>query len=529
MSSGSDSAQVAAAAGVPVLETRQVSKRFGRVQALRNVNLALLEGQVLAVVGENGAGKSTLIKILSGAHRADSGEILMNGEHIDLATPVDAEHRGVVTVYQELNLFPALSVAENLLFGHYPKRGSFVNWRKLRQEAEHFLASLGVHVPVDKPVSSLSIAHQQLLEIAKALHRKARVLILDEPTAVLGGEDADALMEIVRTLKDHGVAVIFISHRLSEIFGLADRYLVLKDGVQVDEGPISQTDHDDLVAKMVGRELLGLSHRPAPQEDKRELLRVKNLRRAGTFRDIGFSLHAGEVLGVAGLRGAGRTEVVRAIFGLDPIDEGQIFVRGKEVTISSPNAAVELGMGLVPEDRKTQGLLLNLSVAQNVALASVGSRPPLKPIVPLNERRAAREYVQSLGIRLDDVRQPVKDLSGGNQQKVVIAKWLEAGSSILLLDEPTRGVDVGSKREIYEIIRKLCDAGAGVILVSSELPEVLEMSDRILVMHQGQIGAIIDRKDASEQAIMRHAVGAQSHLHLSDETEDVLTENAVGA
>jgi ABC-type sugar transport system ATPase subunit len=220
---------------------------------------------------------------------------------------------------------------------------------------------------------------------------------------------------------------------------------------------------------------------------------------------------------------------VRAIFGLDPIDEGQIFVRGKEVTISSPNAAVELGMGLVPEDRKTQGLLLNLSVAQNVALASVGSRPPLKPIVPLNERRAAREYVQSLGIRLDDVRQPVKDLSGGNQQKVVIAKWLEAGSSILLLDEPTRGVDVGSKREIYEIIRKLCDAGAGVILVSSELPEVLEMSDRILVMHQGQIGAIIDRKDASEQAIMRHAVGAQSHLHLSDETEDVLTENAVGA
>lgn len=490
----------------PLLEMRGISKSFPGVQALDNVNLTVDSGEVLALVGENGAGKSTLIKILSGANSADSGEILIDGKEATISAPVDAEQYGIATVYQELNLFPSLSVAENLLFGDYPKKGRVIDWRKMRQEAKEFLAEFGVHISVDEPVSSLSVAEKQMLEIAKALHRKVRIIILDEPTAVLGGEDVDELIRIVRSLQSRGVAVIFISHRLDEIFGLADRYLVLKDGAQTAQGSVDDTNHDDLVAKMVGRELEALPGGSATEGTQEELLRVEGLSRVGVIQNINLSLHKGEILGIAGLRGAGRTELARAIFGADPIDEGRVFVRGAQVEIGSPTAAVELGIGLLPEDRKTQGLLTNLSVSENIPVVSmISSRSQF--IRPRSEDQLARKYVDSLDIRTPDTSTPVGNLSGGNQQKVVIGKWLEAGVSVLILDEPTRGVDVGSKREIYEIVHELCDSGVGVILISSELPEVLDMSDRILVMYQGRITAEMKRQDASEETIMKYAVG----------------------
>ncbi len=490
----------------PLLRMRNISKRFAGVQALDDVSLTVGSGEVLALVGENGAGKSTLIKVLSGAIQADAGRIAIDGRDVGIATPRDAEALGIATVYQEFNLFPDLTVAENLLFGHYPRRGPLVDWRACRRDARRFFESLGMPIEVDRPVSALSVAEKQLLEIAKALQRSARLMILDEPTAVLGGKDVDQLMATVRGLRERGVGVIFISHRLHEIFGLADRYVVLKDGVKMDEGAVADATHDHIVAKMVGRNVERLSARTAETSGE-EVLRVEGLSREGVLHDISFTLAAGQVLGIAGLRGAGRTELARAVFGADPIDAGRILVKGKPVRIAGPSSAIGAGIGLLPEERGTQGLLKNLSSAQNISLVRMTSES-LGVIRPRRERQEAAQYVDKLNIRVADVGLLVGTLSGGNQQKVVLAKWLEAGVSVLILDEPTRGVDVGSKREIYEIIRQICDTGVGVVLISSELPEILEMSDRILVMHRGAIAAELSRDEATEERIMTHAVGA---------------------
>jgi ABC-type sugar transport system ATPase subunit len=496
-------------AEAPLLEMRGISKRFPGVHALDDVSLNVDAGEVLALVGENGAGKSTLIKILSGALQPDVGDILIDGERVRIGSPADAERHGIVTVYQEFNLFPALSVAENLLFGHYPKNGPAIDWRECRREAARFLAEMHVHLDPDRPVSGLSIAEKQMLEIAKALRRSVRIMILDEPTAVLGGRDVDELMRVVRSLRELGVGVIFISHRLDEIFGLAERYVVLKDGRRVDAGNVADVDHDHIVSKMVGRDFSALAVQTRPVAPGEEVLRVENLSRAGELRDVSLSLHAGEVVGIAGLRGAGRTELARAIFGADPIDSGRVFVKGRKVKIKSPGDAIRNGIGLVPEDRSTQGLLKNLSTAQNIPLAKL--RAGVRRLIsPRRERRLAERYVRDLNIRVSDVGALVGTLSGGNQQKVVLAKWLEAGPSVLILDEPTRGIDVGSKREIYDIVRRLCDEGMGVVVISSELPEVIQISDRVLVMHQGGIAAEFDRSQASEELIMSHAVGGNS-------------------
>jgi ABC-type sugar transport system ATPase subunit len=504
----------------PLLEIRNVSKRFLAVQALNDVSLTLNSAEVLALVGENGAGKSTLIKVLSGAVGPDSGELLLDGEPAAIAGPRDAEGHGISTVYQEFNLLPTLSVAENLLFGRYPTKRGVIDWRALYAAAEELLDSLGVRIPVRAQVSSLSIAEQQLIEIAKALHRRVRILILDEPTAVLGGADIDELFRMVRALKDAGVGVIFISHRLDEIFGLADSYAVLKDGQLVDAGRLVDTDHDRLVASMVGRQLGRVQELPRHSHEAREVLRVEGLNRAGVLRDVSFSLAAGEVVGVAGLRGAGRTELARAIFGADRIDSGVISVKGREVRVKSPTAAVHHGMGLVPEDRATQGLLTNLSTAQNVSLVNlVRSRP--RTLHPTQERRAADAYRSKLSLRVADVRAPVRMLSGGNQQKVVLAKWLEAGVEILILDEPTRGIDVASKRDVYALINELCAAGVGVLLISSELEEIVQLSHRVLVMHKGRIAAELSREEASEEAILTYAVGG---TRLLDADADAVVE-----
>jgi ABC-type sugar transport system ATPase subunit len=488
------------------LEMQGVSKHFLGVQALRDVSFRLEAGQVLALIGENGAGKSTLIRALSGAHLPDEGEILMDGSPVKIAKPADAEALGIATVYQELNLFPDLTVVENLVFNRYPGKG-LIDWKKARREARDFLRTLGLTVDVDRRVRELSIAEKQMLEIAKALERNVRVLILDEPTAVLGGEDVDQLLQLVRGLKERGVSVIFVSHRLEEVFGLADTYVVLKDGEVTGTGKISETDHDQLVSKMVGREFVR-GERTVNAALGEPVLEVENLNRAGVLFDISFSVRAGEVVGVAGLRGAGRTELARAIYGADPITSGTIRLNQKVLRVSGPLNAIQAGIGLVPEERKTQGLFTALSSAANISLVGMVRRRE-RTMRPANEVAKARDYVRKLRIKMPGPTVPVGTLSGGNQQKVVLAKWLDAEVDVLILDEPTRGIDIGAKQEIYQLIHDLCAQGLAIIVISSELPEVLALSNRVLVMHQGRIAAELDGSTATEEQIMSHAVGGK--------------------
>lgn len=486
------------------LQVDGASKAFLGVRALEDVGFKLDSGEVLALIGENGAGKSTLIRILSGAHQPDSGRVLIDGRPVVIDGPAAAEAHGIATVYQEMSLFPELTVAENLMFSTFVGR-PLVSWRALREEAAYFLADLGLPVNVDTRVSQLSVAEKQMLEIAKALHRDAKILILDEPTAVLGGADVDHLLKLVKDLARRGVSVIFVSHRLDEVFGLADRYLVLKDGKVTGAGEIRTTNHDELVSMMVGREF----ERSTVDRNQRlgdKVLEVEGLSRDGVLKDISFSVRAGEVVGVAGLRGAGRTELARAIYGADPIDSGLMRISGAPLAVKNPMRAIRAGIGLVPEERKTQGLFTSLSTTANIPIVSLvkGGQVVANP---RGERDIAHQYVESLRIKVADVNAPVATLSGGNQQKVVLAKWLEAGVKLLILDEPTRGIDIGAKQEIYDLIKELCAKGLAIIVISSELPEVLALSHRILVMHRGEISAELEGNLATEELIMHHAVG----------------------
>jgi ABC-type sugar transport system ATPase subunit len=493
--------------GGPVLEVVGVGKRFGDSQVLSDVSFSLHAGETIALVGENGAGKSTLIRMLSGALEPDYGEILIDGQPAALHQPAAAQQAGIATVFQEFNLFDELSVAENLFLGGYPYRSGVISWASMRREAEDFLSSFGLSLDVRQKVGTLSVASKQLLEIAKAIRSQARVVILDEPTAVLGDADVERLFGVMREMHARGVAMIFVSHRLNEVLEICDHYVVLRDGVLVDRGRTADTSHDDLVTKMVGRALsIERDRGGRPGAPAAEVLRVEDLDRAGVLRDISLSVRAGEIVGVAGLRGAGRTELARAIFGADPISSGQIFVHGRPVRVSSPRAAVRLGLGLVPEERGSQGLFKQMSTIDNIPIArqaASGSRL----VRPRSERKKAREYVGRLAMRVPNLGGPVGRLSGGNQQKVVLAKWLEADVGLLILDEPTRGVDIGAKEEIYGVIRRLSAQGVGVLLISSELPEILALSDRILVMHEGAITAELNGPSATEEQIMTAAVG----------------------
>ncbi|OZM77905.1 sugar ABC transporter ATP-binding protein [Pseudonocardia sp. MH-G8] len=489
----------------PLLEMQKVSKSYPGVRALDGVSMTVRAGEVLALVGENGAGKSTLIKILSGAVRPDAGTVRIDGEAIDIAAPLDATGHGIATVYQEFSLFPALSVAENLFFNDIAVSRRPLSWSRLRADAVAVLRELGVDLEPRRPVRDLTVAEQQMLEIAKALHMRARIVVLDEPTAVLGGHDVDRLLDLIRSLRERGVAVIFISHRLDEIFGVANTYLVLKDGRHTAAGRVADTDRDALVTAMVGRavsERREIAH--VGHDRGAELLRVEGLSGAG-FTDASFTVHAGEVVGVAGLRGAGRTEVARAVFGIDRSAAGRVVVRGQELPPGRPDQAIAAGIGFVTEDRKAEGLLMNMSVAQNMTMVdvAVGRR---RWLARRAERATAERLMADLSVRAPNTATRVDTLSGGNQQKVVIAKWVGAGVEVLLLDEPTRGVDVGAKGEIYKLIRQLCDQGLGVLLISSELPEILLNSDRVLVMQRGRICAELSRAEATEENIARHMV-----------------------
>lgn len=486
------------------LAIRGVSKAFLGVQALNRVSFDVGAGEVLALIGENGAGKSTIIKILAGAQGPDEGAVLIDGRGVNLSSPAEAERHGIATVYQEMSLFPDLSVAENLTFDGQ-KGSAIIRWRQARQEATRLLAELGLAFDVTQLVRDLSVAEKQMVEIAKALRHNARILILDEPTAVLGGDDVDKLLGLVKDLKRRGVSVIFVSHRLDEVFGLADKYVVLRDGVVTGTGSIAETSHDELVSLMVGRQWVR-PERASGREVGSPLLTVSHLSRAGVLYDISFEVRAGEVLGIAGLRGAGRTELARAIFGADPITAGEVIVSGETRPPSSPIAAIRSGIGLVPEERKSAGLFTNLSTMANIPIVKT-MKNRRAWVSPRHDRGTALKYKETLRIKVADVAAPVASLSGGNQQKVVLAKWLEAGVRVLILDEPTRGIDIGAKQEIYQQINKLCAAGIAVIVISSELPEVLSLSDRILVMHGGAIQAELDGPTATEEGIMYHAVG----------------------
>jgi rhamnose transport system ATP-binding protein len=491
----------------PIVELISISKRFGAVQALRDVSLALYPGEVHALLGENGAGKSTVVKILGGIHSPDSGVIKIGGEEIELHSPAQAQHLGIAVIHQEPTLFPDLNVAENVFMGRHPRdRFGRVDWKRMYQEVEQLLAELDVPLSVYTPVQGLSVADQQLVEIAKALSLHARVLVMDEPTAALSAHEVEKLFAITRQLREHGVAILFVSHRLEEIFELADRITVLRDGAHVITAPAAQFTSEDLIRYMVGRELTALFPK-SEAEIGDVLLDVRHLTRNGVFQDVSFQLRRGEILGFAGLVGAGRTEVARVIFGIDRADAGEIRIGNELVQISSPKDAMRHGLAYVPEDRRQQGLVMDFSIAANMTLPILQQVSRLGVVNRQRERQIATDYSQQLHVRSAGIDQLVKALSGGNQQKVVLAKWLITNPSILILDEPTRGIDVGAKSEVHRIISDLAAKGLGIILISSELPEVLAMSDRVLVMHEGHLTGMFDRAEANQEKVMFAATG----------------------
>jgi rhamnose transport system ATP-binding protein len=490
----------------PRAELIGISMRFGATQALDNVSLDLLPGEVHALVGENGAGKSTLVKILAGVHQPDSGTIRLDGAPTQINGPAHARSLGIAVVHQEPRLFPDLTVAENVFIGHAPAgRLGTIDWGATRRAAQALFRELDVQFDVGAPVRGLSMADQQLIEIAKSLSLDARVLILDEPTASLSAHEVERLFTIVRRLRDRGVSVLFVSHRLDEVFELCDRATVFRDGRHVVTTPTSELTTADLVRHMVGRTVSLFPKVETPVGEV--LLEVEGLTRAGVFREIGFSVRAGEIVGFAGLVGAGRTEVARVLFGIDRRDEGLIRLGGQAVSFANPSEAMDAGIAYLPEDRHQEGLVLDFSIAQNVTLPILPRLFPRLLVRSSTERRVADEYTRQFNVRMTGVDQLVGALSGGNQQKVVLAKWLASKPRVLILDEPTRGIDIGAKVEVHRIISELAASGLGIILISSDLPEVLAMSDRILVLHEGRITAEIPRGRATEERVMFAATG----------------------
>ena len=493
----------------PILEAIDISKRFPGVHALDNVSLTVLTGEVHAVVGENGAGKSTLMKILSGAQAPDSGSIRVEGRPVMIESPRAAHDLGIITIYQELSLVNALSVGENIFLGDLPTRsgGSWqVDWPEVWRRSAELLGRVGLRIRPQTLVRELSVAQKQMVEIARALARNVRLLILDEPTSSLTERETERLFAIIAALKEQGVGIAYISHRLGEVFRIAQRVTVLRDGKLVGTVPVAEASEDLLVRMMVGRDLSRLfAH--ARETNAPVRLGVRGLCRGKVLHDVDLDVRAGEIVGLAGLVGAGRTELVRCLFGADRIDRGEILLDRKSVAIRHPGDAVDLGIALVPEDRKLQALVLGMGIRENLSLPildRLGS-----PFFPSRgqERALAEEFITSLSIRTPHMEQRVAALSGGNQQKVVIARWLATKPKVLILDEPTRGIDVGAKAEVHALIARLAEAGVAILMVSSELPEILGMSHRILVMRGGRIVAEMSRDEASEESIMAAATG----------------------
>lgn len=494
----------------PFIKLTGVSKAFPGVRALDAVDLDIYPGEIHGLIGENGAGKSTLIKILTGVHKSDRGTIYIEGRGVALEGPRDAMRYGITAIYQELNIIKQLSVAENVFLGRELKNGKgnkgLLNIKKMREKAGELLGELGQHMDTGMNVSRLGIGQQQMVEIARAMCIKTRLLIMDEPTSSLTAREAKALFKSVRELKKKGIAIIFISHRLEEVKELCDRVTVMRDGRKIKTLPAGEAGVGELITLMVGRSL----EQQFPKieiEAGEEALRVKNLTRRGVFKDISFYARKGEVVGFAGLVGAGRTEVMRAVFGADPYDSGEIFVNGVQVQIRTPGEAMRHGLAFLTEDRKGQGLILDGTIDFNVNLPAYDKNSPGIFLNLKKLKQVTKENIKRLNINPPAGSFAVRQLSGGNQQKVVIAKWLNTGGEIFIFDEPTRGIDVGAKVEVYNVLNGLIRQGAAVIMVSSELPEILGMSDRIYVMHEGRLMAEIGRQEATQENIMSAATG----------------------
>ena len=486
---------------VPVLEMRHIAKRFAGTQALDDVSLSLMPGEIHALLGENGAGKSTLIKIMTGVYQPDRGEILLNGRPVTVGSAAEAQRRGIAAIYQEPLLFPDLNVAENIFISHQD-RGAFAGWREMYRRAEEILGELGVSLDVRSPARGLTLAAQQSVEIAKAISLNVRVLIMDEPTASLSAHEVEKLFRLVTDLKAKGVAILFVSHRLEEVFEVADRITVFRDGRLISTAPAADTSPQKAIADMVGRDMGLLEARP-PVPRGETLLSVEGLGREGVFADVSFTVKRGEVLGFAGLIGAGRTDIALALFGIEPATAGTIAFKGREVAIRRPDEAMAIGIAYVSEDRRQLGLSLPMSIAANISLPSLRRYlDGLGLIRTAAERATAEEYRKRLSIRTPDVDLAVGKLSGGNQQKVMLSKWLNTHPDLLILDEPTRGIDIGAKVEVHALIAELAREGIGIILISSDLPEVLAMSDRILVMREGRQMAILERSQANAETVM---------------------------
>jgi len=492
------------------LRMEHISKSFPGVKALDDVTFEVGRGEIHALVGENGAGKSTLMKILTGALRPDEGRILLRGEPVRIDNPSDAQALGISIIYQELSLIPYLTVGQNIFLGREP-RGflpGFIDWRELYGRAQALLDQFGLDIDARTEVRFLSIAEQQMAEVAKALSLNADLIAMDEPTSSLTERETEVLFDLMRSLRDEGVSIIFISHRLSEIFEVCDRITVLRDGKLIGTAPTAELTEDEVVSMMVGREIDEMFPRTATEQG-RVVLEVSDLSDGDELQSVSFKLHSGEILGVAGLVGAGRTALAETLFGIRHPVAGEVRIEGERVTINSPQKAIELGMGFVPEDRKQQGLFLNMAVRENIVISDLDEVASWGFLKFREVERLAQDYVNRLDVRTPSLRQRVRNLSGGNQQKVVIARWLTLKPRVLILDEPTRGIDVGTKAEIYHLLNQLARQGVAVLVISSELPEVLGISDRILVMHEGRITATLNRDEATQDAIMRAATGGK--------------------
>ncbi|MDQ6598687.1 sugar ABC transporter ATP-binding protein [Bacillus salipaludis] len=491
------------------ISMQNIYKAFGTNQVLTGVDFELLDGEVHALMGENGAGKSTMMNVLTGLHKHDQGTITIDGNETYFKNPKEAEQNGITFIHQELNIWPDMTVLENLFIGKELKSPlGLLKTKEMKALATQQFDRLAVSIPLDQEAGGCSVGEQQMIEIAKALMTEAKVIIMDEPTAALTEREISKLFDVIASLKKEGVSIVYISHRMEEIFAICDRITVMRDGKTVDTKAIPDTNFDEVVRKMVGRELTDRFPKRTSKPGE-TVLEVKGLTKNGVFRDVNFSVQSGEIVGISGLMGAGRTEIMRAIFGLDSFNCGEIWLNGKKTAIKSPDQAVKAGIGFITEDRKDEGLILDFSIKENMVLPSLYSFAPKGIIKEKSEKDFVNLLIKRLTVKTESADLAVGSLSGGNQQKVVIAKWVGIGPKVLILDEPTRGVDVGAKREIYQLMNELTERGVAIIMVSSELPEILGMSDRILVVHEGKISGELRSDEATQEKIMTLATGGQ--------------------
>ncbi len=500
-----------------LMKVEHISKTFPGVRVLDDINIAFGRGEVHAILGENGAGKSTLMNILFGYYHAEEGSLVWDGNSVKLNSPIEAQRLGISMIHQENSLIPFLSVMDNIYLGHYPKNGAFIDRRELRRDAVALLEELQVaEIGPDTVVEKLSVAQKQLVEIVKALSLNPKMLMMDEPTAALTAKETNTLMNIIEKMKRDGVAIIYVSHRMEEVFEVADKITVLRDGKMIKTAARGEISIDEAVKLMVGRDLgeqMAQIEKRKPEEIGKEVvLEVKDFSRKGKFENVSFSAHKGEILGFGGLVGAGRSELMEAIFGYDKADGGTLLLNGTPVKINSPFDAVQHKLALVPEERKVKGLFPDLGVGDNINMASFKKMKKGRLIDKKLESRAAQDYVDKLNIKTTNLKKRIGDLSGGNQQKAILSRWLQTNPEILILDEPTHGIDVGAKAEIYKIIRDLAKSGITILLISSELPELLMMSDRIVVMSMGKVNGIIEPQDYSEENVMMFATGQKKSL-----------------